>query len=334
MYVTYNDVTNAASAEQWDKARDLALSLTKDHPNDAKSWYYLAQSDVHLGNLQEASTALHRADQLDPLHTFVGNQNSYNELRAKLAVTDATVMVKTDNDYSVSHPGEGSHPFVWGFFVLVFALFAAYVITRLIKNGAAKKATLAAEALAANAKNRVDSKLDSYGSSNRTQFAGYGNGSGRQYRDAPVSTPPRSSYTPPASVSPAAPQASTTVINNGNDGLLTGLLVGSMLSDHGHDHNTTTIIERDAPSRSNDDFDTGSSHKSSSSSWDSGSSSRDDDSDKSSSSSSWDSGSSSSSSSSSWDSGSSSSSSWDSGSSSSSYDSGSSFDSGSSSSDW
>ena len=115
-----------------------------------------------------------------------------------------------------------------------------------------------------------------------------------------------------------ARQQPTTVVHNSGNDMLTGVLIGNMLSGSHHDHNTT-IIEREvvretpAPSRSSSWDDTPSTSSSSrSSSWD----------DSSSKSSSWDSGSSSSSSSWSSSSDSSSSSSW------------SSSDSSSSSSDW
>ena len=115
-----------------------------------------------------------------------------------------------------------------------------------------------------------------------------------------------------------ARQQPTTVVHNSGNDMLTGVLIGNMLSGSHHDHNTT-IIEREvvretpAPSRSSSWDDTPSTSSSSrSSSWD----------DSSSKSSSWDSGFSSSSSSWSSSSDSSSSSSW------------SSSDSSSSSSDW
>jgi predicted negative regulator of RcsB-dependent stress response len=112
-------------------------------------------------------------------------------------------------------------------------------------------------------------------------------------------------------------QPSPTVVNNSNNDLLTGVILGNMMSSH---HDTTRVVEREVvretPSRSSrdsswDDTPSRSSSSSRSSSWDDDSSS----SSSSSRSSSWDS-SSSSSSSSSWDSSSSSSdssssSSWD-----------------------
>lgn len=101
--------------------------------------------------------------------------------------------------------------------------------------------------------------------------------------------------------------ATPTVIHTNNSGsdMLTGVLIGNMLSSSSHNHESTRVIERErvvereAPSRSSSWDDTPSSSSSRSSSWD--------DTPSKSSSSSWDSGSSSSSSSSSWDSGSSSS---------------------------
>ena len=111
-------------------------------------------------------------------------------------------------------------------------------------------------------------------------------------------------------------QQPTTVVNNSGNDMLTGVLIGNMLSGSHHDHNTTIIereVVREVPSssRSSTWDDTPSTSSSRSSSWD----------DSSSKGGSWDSGSGSSSSS--WSSGSDGSSSW------SSSDSGS-----SSSSDW
>ena len=116
----------------------------------------------------------------------------------------------------------------------------------------------------------------------------------------------------------------TTVVNNSGNDMLTGVLIGNMLS--GSHHDTTRVVEREvirevpAPSRSSTWDDTPSTSSSRSSSWDDDSSSRSssrssswDSDSSSSSSSSWSSSSSSSDSSSSWSdsSSSSSSSSWD-----------------------
>jgi tetratricopeptide (TPR) repeat protein len=335
MFQDLSPINNAGRAGDFDRARSLALDATKSYPNNAQAWYYLSQADAHLGNIQEATQALARADQLDPTHQFVGNMNAYNALRSKLATVNQTVLVNTKDDYSVTHPGEGSHPFLVGGIILVFVLALAYIIKRLVDNGAAKK--LAAEAVreAYSAKNRVDTKLDSYGTRaaapNPVRATGF-------QRPAPSQPyiPARPSVTPPAYAAPT-PASSTTIINNGssNDGLVTGLLVGEMLSNNNrHDtyveHDVEVIHERDPntgwnPSQSAS-WNSGSSR---SSSYDNGSSSYDS---GKSSSSSWDS---SPSPSPSWDSGSSSSSSWDSGSSSS-WDSGSSsdFSSSSDSSGW
>ena len=100
-------------------------------------------------------------------------------------------------------------------------------------------------------------------------------------------------------------QQPTTVVNNSGNDMLTGVLIGNMLSGSHHDHNTTIIereVVREVPSTNRsstwDDTPSSSSSSGRSSTWD----------DSSSKSSSWDSGSSSSSSS--WSSGSDSSSSW------------------------
>jgi hypothetical protein len=320
MSYTHQDINPYVQHQDWDGARHVALALTQQNPNDATAWYFLAQADNKLGNIGEATTSLARADQLDPIHSYVGNPAAYNELRAKLATVNQAVLVKQADDYSVSHPGEGSHPYVWGFVVLVFALVLAYVVKRLIDNGAAKRAAEEALEEARRVKAHADAKLDSYGthSVRATGFV-------RPTRPPSV-TPAYHTPSPAYGSQPAAASGGTTIINNGgsnSDGLLTGLLVGEALSSHNNgyvEHDVEVIHERDEPSySSSSNWDSGSS-RSSSSDFDTGSSYS-----SPSPSPSWDSGSSSSSS---YDSGSSS---WDSGSSSS-FDSGSSssFDSGSS----
>jgi hypothetical protein len=315
MFQDLSSINNAGRSGDFVRARSLALNATQSYPNNAQAWYYLAQADGQLGNVKEATTSLARADQLDPTHSFVGNVNSYNALRAKLATVNQAVIVHDQNDYSVSHPGEGSHPFVWGFFILAFALVAAYVIKRLIDNGAAARAAEEALEEARRIKARADAKLDTYGTTHST---GYTPRTVHAVRPASV-TPAYHSPSPSYNSAPAQQAGSTTIINNGNssDGLLTGLLVGEALAG-GHNHDT--YVEHDVEVVHDEPVYT----SGRSSGWDSGSSSS-----SSSSSGGWDSGSSSSSSSSS-------SSGWDSGSSSSSYDSGSSssWDSGSSSSDF
>jgi hypothetical protein len=125
----------------------------------------------------------------------------------------------------------------------------------------------------------------------------------------------KSTYTPPVYSAPTysapAPVAHTTVVNNSNDGLLTGMILGNMMSGHHHDHVIEKEVIREVPVKSYE------SPGVRTSSWDSDSISSSWDSDSSSSRSSSSSWSSSSSSDSSWSSSDSSSSSWDSGSSSS-----------------
>jgi hypothetical protein len=308
MFQDLSSINNAGRAGDFVRARNLALDATQSYPNNAQAWYYLAQADGQLGNVKEATTSLARADQLDPTHSFVGNVNSYNALRAKLATVNQAVIVHDQNDYSVSHPGEGSHPFFWGFIIVVFALGLAYVIKRLIDNGAASKAAAAAEAEARALKARADAKLDSFGT--RNVAVRYSSGGS-------VSTPRPASVAPVYHSGgysvPPTQAGSTTIINNGSnsDGLVTGMLLGEVIADSGR---RDTYVEHDVEVVHDRGYDSGSS-SSGSPNWDSGSYSSPTPSP----------------SSSSWDSGSSSSSSWDSGSSSSSWDSGSSsFDSGSS----
>ena len=300
--------------------------ILQAHPKSAKAFYSMAQAQAGLGHLDKAALALDKAQGLDPELNFA-SERQVKDLRS--AITPQ--VAKIDKI-------EESHFWRNLFIVLGLAGLLASIIyfARKVTNaldapkdheehfnpytkGVTDKELFEKEKSVPEPESEIKKKQFSYASSVSREM------SPRSTYSAPAAT-----QTPPAPAPYMSGPVSPTIVNNhygsNNDGFVTGMLVGEMMSDH---HNTT-VIERDViverpvyvetqpqyvvpapsgiePVRSSYWDDTPST-SSRSSSWDDDSSSRSSSSssswsssDSSSSSSSWDSSSSDSSSSSSWD---------------------------------
>ena len=254
---SFDQVESLIGKQQYSAAEQGLEQIIKNHPNSAKAYYAMAQAQAGLGNQEKARYALDKATGLDPDLKFATAENIQSLREAITPQTKKIEVVK-----------EKSHWFR-NLLILIGLIFAGYIIWRYIRN------------------NNGDSSPFSDG------------GQVPPKPPAPAPRPSSPAYSPSSSATTYNPPTSgtPTVINNhygsSNDGLVTGMVLGSMLSNnHSHD---TVYIDRtvQAPSRDSS-WDSDSSSKSSS--WDNSSSSS---SSSSSSDSSWDSGSSSSDSS--WD---------------------------------
>ena len=67
---TQKDVEQAIRAQNWTNAESMLLEVTKAKPNNAKAWYFLAQTEEKEGKFGSAQQDLHRAEQLDPSLNF------------------------------------------------------------------------------------------------------------------------------------------------------------------------------------------------------------------------------------------------------------------------
>jgi hypothetical protein len=290
---TFQQVETFIEQQQYEVASLALKEIIANHPNSAKAYYAMSQAQAGLGNLEKAQFALNKAKSIDPELKFA---TSSNIASLEQAITPQTKKIEVVTE---------SH-FWRNLFIALVVAGLFYGLYRFFT--------------------RKRDDVD-------TRFTGvdYGDPKPSGPKGPTGPTTPIPSYTSSTAPSPApapsygyASAPAPTVVNNhygsSNDGLLTGVLVGEMLANNSH-HHDTVIVEQPvyvapsyvapAPSRSSSWDDTPAPTPSRSSSWDDDSSSKK--------SSSWDSGSSSSSSS--WDSSSSSSdSSWDSSSSSSSSD--------------
>ena len=295
---SFNEMQNLIDQKQFAAAEQGLELIIKNHPTSAKAFYSMAQAQAGLGHQDKAQFALNKAKGLDPSLKFASESN--------VAALETAITPQVAKIEKV----ESSMSWFTIFLIAVVALGLG-ILARIIylskrddedtpdNASSENKPILGSPSPASDAvtKNYVDTTYANTVHDVKPLRHSY----------------PRTSTT----VATAQPQ----VVNhyypsNGgshvdsNNGLLTGVLLGSMMSGHGgSSSNNTTIIEREViverPVQSHVDT--------TSSSWDDTpstptKSSWDDTDRSSSSSSSWDSSSSDSSSSSSWDSSSSSSS--------------------------
>jgi hypothetical protein len=296
---SFDDIQGLIDRKNYAAAEAGLEVIIKNHPNSAKAFYAMAEAQAGLGNLEKAQKALNLAKGIDPTLKFV-SESSVRSLEQ--AITPQTQKITYE---------EPSHFWRNFAYFVMFALFgwACYFMWCVYNR---KKDEDEGTGPFASGSTPTPPTPPTPPSTTRTTSSKPAPGSNY---DVPKYEAPKPAYTAPQASAPVpAPSmpSHTTVVNNtssSNDGLLTGIILGNMMSSH---HESPRIVEREViretPSRSSswDDIPA----RSSSSSSSSRSSSWDDDS-SSSKSSSWDD--SSSSRSSSWDdSSSSSSSSWDS----------------------
>lgn len=302
---SFDQIETLIEKQQYAAAASGLEGIIANHPNSAKAYYAMAQAQAGLGNQEKARFALNKARGIDPELKFAP-ASSVQNLEAAITPQVKKIEPVHEKDYT------------WLKWVLALGVLGLAIWY--YNSEKAKKEELEAK-LAEKEREKAAAELRA-ARAETTKVT--------PVPEAPKWTDVQKPAAPSTPTVTAAPATSTTYVQapptqtvvhhhtSSNDGLVTGMVLGQMMSNS-HHHDTTRVVEREvirevpAPSRDSS-WDTPAPTKSSS--WDEPTPSR---------SSSWDSDSSSSSS---WgsSSSSSSSSSWDSGSSSS--------DSSSSSSDW
>lgn len=295
---SFDQIETLIEKQQYSAAASGLEGVIANHPNSAKAYYAMAQAQAGMGNQEKARFALNKARGIDPDLKFAPS-GSVQKLEAAI-----TPQVK-----NIEPVHEGSYAWVKWFVMLgVFGLAVWYYNSEKAKKEEleAKKAEKEREKAAAELR---AARTEAPKQETKPSPAQQSTPTAAEQQAKAMAA--QNAYVAPTYVPPApayAPAPTQTVIHHhtsSNDGLVTGMVLGHMMSDH-HNHETTRVVEREvirevpAPSRD--------------SSWDTPAPSR---------SSSWDTPSSSSSS---WGSSSSSDSSWGSSSDSSSSSSGSSWD--------
>jgi len=291
---SFDQIEALIAKQQYAAAASGLEGILANHPNSAKAYYAMSQAQAGLGNQDKATFALNKARGLDPELKFASSSNVEN---LQTALTPQVAKIE---------PITPSH-FWRNLFLaclLVALMYWVYVTyfrdDEEEKPQANKPQAPTPPAPAPMSMSESGLSTSAYADSARRAQE---NAAAAQARANTVAT----GYSDPRFISPTyaaatpqyAPAPQTTVIHNhtsNNDGLVTGLIIGDMLS-HSH-HDTTRIVEREvirevpvaAPVPSRDSsWDNDSSSSSSSSSWFSSTPSKSSswDSDSSSSSSSW-----------------------------------------------
>jgi uncharacterized membrane protein YgcG len=352
---TFDQIEGLIQQQNYAAAAQGLEVIIQNHPKSAKAFYAMAQAQAGLGNLEKANKALNIATGLNPTLDFAPSSSVASLKQAITPQTSKIEAVEESHALRnfvlfVMFAGFAAAMY---FLYSVYARKqeeeqaerdAEFLreekarqereaerkrehMAMLAKQDAERKAELAAEAALKAHKNYGHERFDpanpdklktvkrmkEEAAEKQRLFLEAQERREAQARADAAEASARMYRTSAQAVQPAP---TTTVVNNSSNDMLTGVLIGNMLSgSHHHDTERTvvreTVREVPAPSRDSSWDDTPSRSSSRSSSWDDDSSS----SSSSSSRSSW-SDSSSSSSSSSWDSGSSSSdssssSSWD-----------------------
>jgi hypothetical protein len=324
---SFDQIENLIQQRNYQAAEQGLEVIIKNHPQSAKAFYAMAQAQAGLGNLEKAQKALNIATGLNPTLDFAP-ASSVASLKEAI-----TPQVKKIEAVEESHFWRNFAYFALfaGFFAACYFLYSVYARKQEEEEAAeAAKLNAAAEARLAERERMRQERAEREAKEEAAEAAlkahkNYGHErfdpanpdklkSVKQFKEeqeaakqaaelreaqARADAAEASARMYRTSAQAVQPTHTTVVNNSGSNDMLTGVLIGNMLS--GSHHDTTRVVEREvvrevpAPSRDSSWDDTPSRSSSRSSSWD------DDSSSSSSKSSSWDS-SSSSSSSSSWDS--------------------------------
>jgi tetratricopeptide (TPR) repeat protein len=346
---TFDQVQGLIQQGQYAAAEQGLEVIIKNHPQSAKAFYAMAQAQAGLGNLDKAQKALNIATGLNPALDFAP-ASSVASLRQ--AITPQTTKIESiEETHTVRNTILLIFVFALGF--IVYSVYRrnkeadekyeaqeaarlnaeaeARIAKRkqehmemLAKQDAERKAELAAEEVLKSHKNYNHERFDPANPDKLKSVKQFKAEQAEAVRVMELREAQARAEAAEASArmyrtsAQAVQPTHTTVVNNSGNDMLTGVLIGNMMSSH---HDTTRVVEREvvrevpAPSRSSTWDDTPAPSKSSSwddtpskssrsSSWDDDSSSKSSSSWSSSSSdsgSSWSSSSDSSSSSSSWD---------------------------------
>ena len=235
--VTFQDVTDKMKAGDVRTAEMLTKQIIKDKPDSAKAHYYMGQILIAESDYKGARSELKKAAELDKSLSFAASPDKFRENMDKVQMN----LGKAEAPPISTHEDSG---WPWGKLFLLLGL-----------GGVAywwfKRPTVVTTSMYAEQKPHPGANHPAYASTS----------------DRGMQNP----YCPAARPSSYAPVQPAPVVNNynsGSNGLVDGMILGSMMSGHGNT-TTNTIIEREAPAKGNDSY-SGSSSSSNDSSFDSG----------------------------------------------------------------
>ncbi len=229
---SFQQVQGLIEQRQFSSAAAGLEEIIRNHPQSAKAFYAMAQAQAGLGDLPKAKRALDKARGLDPELKFASQANVASLEQA------ITPQVK-----KVERVEESSH---WGALFVALLLLGGGVIGYILWTSRRKASELPGGVASGVSAAPVNN--DFMPTATTPRASSY-----------PPYAPPVRHYTPPYTPTPSyqAPQQPTVVNNHygsnggGSGDMLTGVLVGSMLSGdhHSHDRIVEREVIREVPAR-------------------------------------------------------------------------------------
>jgi len=246
------------------QVEQMSTEAVKEHPNSAKAHYFLGQAYFNENRMAEAKTEFITAQNLDPKLSFTKKPEMFSDMLSR-----SSVQISNSNKAASTQVAEQKNKESSGISLnailliigtslgLVFGLIFLRYVVKDLKNKKLKQNDLGSE---------FELENESVWKSNPSD-----KGDTPSKMPATVTKSYMQNSSCGTSLSNSSQILQQTVIKereivheSSNDGLLTGIIVGSMLSHHGHDGGTTVI------NNVNNDYSGGSSTDSSSRiNWDS-----------------------------------------------------------------
>lgn len=242
---SFNQIESLIASRQYGAAQSGLEQITQNHPQSAKAFYAMAQAKAGLGNQMGAKESLDKAIGLDPELKFA-DKNEVQKLQ--IAVTPRSEDIKPVN--------ETHFPFDL-LFVLILAAICLWFVRR------------------QKLKQTVILQSKSYGEGSVLPQQTPSRSAKINYSESKIASVGLQPSTPPKSQPQIINNYASSAAGSSGDGLLTGVLLGNMLSS-GRQHEIIREVTREVPVNSNIPSNNESSNRtidagSLSSSWDSGS---------------------------------------------------------------
>lgn len=127
-------VEDAVRAGNWAQAESMLIEVTREKPDSARGWYFLAQTEEKLGKIPAAQSALQRASRLQPDLRFA-SPGAVAAMRERLtASAAATAAAASLRPVPVPAPvKEDGHPILWTLAILALVGGIGYLIYRLTR---------------------------------------------------------------------------------------------------------------------------------------------------------------------------------------------------------
>ena len=246
------------------QVEQMSTEAVKEHPNSAKAHYFLGQAYFNENRMAEAKTEFITAQNLDPKLSFTKKPEMFSDMLSR-----SSVQISNSNKAASTQVAEQKNKESSGISLnailliigtslgLVFGLIFLRYVVKDLKNKKLKQNDLGSEFELEDEtvwKSNPSDKADTPSKMPATVTKSY------MQNSSCGTSLSNSSQIPQQTVI----KEREIVHESSNDGLLTGIIVGSMLSHHGHDGGTTVI------NNVNNDYSGGSSTDSSSRiNWDS-----------------------------------------------------------------